>query len=111
MLKLAKIEEKILEIRGEKVIVDRDVAELYGVETKRINEAIARNPDKFPEGYVIEIDEKEYIALRSQNATLEKRGKGQHTKYLPTAITEKGLVNSNHKYILFCTIICKMMKI
>jgi hypothetical protein len=51
------IENKILVIRGKQVIIDRDIAELYGVETKRINEAVKNNPDKFPEGYIITLDE------------------------------------------------------
>ena len=51
-----QIEEKILEFDGEKVILDSDVAELYGVETKRINEAVKNNIDRFPDGYVIELD-------------------------------------------------------
>ena len=53
------VENKIIEIRDQKVIIDSDVAELYGVETKRINEAVSRNPDKFPDGYLIEVTEVE----------------------------------------------------
>jgi phage regulator Rha-like protein len=86
-----QVEGKILDIRNQKVILDRDVAELYGVETKRINEAVNNNMDKFPEGYVIEISTEEYRSLRSKISTLESQGKGQHTKYPPKAFTEKGL--------------------
>ena len=52
---IAKTENKIIVIRDTQVILDRDVAELYGVETRRINEALKNNPDKFPDGYVIEL--------------------------------------------------------
>ena len=60
---IAKTENKIIVIRDTQVILDRDVAELYGVETRRINEALKNNPDKFPDGYVIELtnSEKEYV--------------------------------------------------
>lgn len=82
------VESKIIHIRGQNVILDSDVAELYGVETKRINEAVSRNPGKFPKGYLLELTHKEWLALKSQFATsIEKGGK---TK-LPTAFTEKGL--------------------
>src|SRR3989337_2096251 len=64
-----KIEDKIIELRGEKVIIDSDVAELYGVETKRINEAVRNNTDRFPEGYIIEITKDEFDNLRSKIST------------------------------------------
>jgi len=85
------VQEKIIEIHNQKVILDFDVAFLYGVETKRINEAVSNNPDKFPEGYIVEIDEESWDALRSKFSTLKSRGKGKHTKYKPKAFTEKGL--------------------
>ena len=50
------VERRIIQLRGQKVLLDRDVAELYGVETKRINEAVRNNPDKFPYGYLFELD-------------------------------------------------------
>ena len=53
------IQESILEIRGQKVLLDQDVALIYGVETKRINEAVKNNPEKFPEGYLIQISKDE----------------------------------------------------
>jgi len=87
-----EVEEKILQIRGENILLDRDVAELYGVETKRINEAVMNNPDKFPEGYIITIDAEEWNSLRSKFSTLKNSaGRGQHTKYIPKAFTEKSL--------------------
>jgi phage regulator Rha-like protein len=67
------------------------VAELYGVETKRVNEAVSNNSDKFPEGYIMDITKDEYQFLRSKISTLKELGRGQHTKYLPKAFTEKGL--------------------
>lgn len=81
------VEEKIIELRNMHVIIDSDVAELYEVETKRINEAVSRNPEKFPKGYLIELTQGEWELLKSQFATSIKGGK---TK-LPTAFTEKGL--------------------
>lgn len=57
---ISRIEEKLVEIRNLKVILDRDVAVLYGVETKRINEAVKNNPEKFPEGYIIFLNQIEF---------------------------------------------------
>ena len=101
MLNLAIIEEKLLEIRNKKVLLDRDVAHLYGIETKRVNEAVKNNPDKFPEGYVIYLDEEETDFLRSKFSTLEiKREpveifdrfqKLKHSTVRPKAFTDKGL--------------------
>ena len=88
---LPEVEKKIITLRNQQVILDSDVAELYGVETKRVNEAVGNNPEKFPEGYVWELEEKEIIALRSKISTLKKSGRGQHSKYPPKAFTEKGL--------------------
>lgn len=86
------IEGLIIEVRGERAMLDVDVASLYGVETKRINEAVRNNPAKFPAGYLIELDAEESKVLRSQFSTLEALpGKGHHTKYNYKAFTEKGL--------------------
>jgi hypothetical protein len=71
--------------------LDRDVAFLYGVETKRVNEAVKNNPEKFPEGYVLTLDKTEEQILRSKISTLEKSSSGQHSKYGIKAFTEKGL--------------------
>ena len=68
-----------IKIRGERVLPDRDVAELYGVDSKRVNEAVGRNPDKFPEGYIIILESTDWEILRSQIATLSGNGWGQHT--------------------------------
>ncbi len=70
---LINIEDKILVIRGQQVMLDRDLAELYGVETKRLNEAVKRNIDRFPENFCFQLAENEYQFLRSQIATSKKR--------------------------------------
>ena len=90
-LNLNTVQEKIFEIDKQRVIFDNDVAELYDVETKRVNEAVNNNPDKFPAGYVIEITAEDWNSLRSKISTLKTTGRGQHTKYIPKAFTEKGL--------------------
>ena len=81
-------------IRGKQVLLDRDLAVLYGVETKRINEQVRRNIERFPEDFCIQLSLEESQLLRSQNATLEKKGqnlKGKHTKYRSLAFTEQGV--------------------
>ncbi|MFR7607976.1 MAG: ORF6N domain-containing protein [Odoribacter laneus] len=82
-----QVENKIITLRNTPVILDSDVAELYGVETKRINEAVTRNPGKFPQEYIIGVTKAEWDGLKSQFATSIKGGK---TK-LPLAFTERGL--------------------
>jgi hypothetical protein len=69
------IEQKILLIQGHKVMLDSDLAELYGVETKRLNEQVRRNIARFPSDFMFQLDEDEYSVLRSQIATL-KPGSG-----------------------------------
>lgn len=81
------VQEKLIEIRNKKVLIDTDVAELYGVETKRINEAVKNNPDKFPNSYLFDLTKKEWDSLKSKFSTSIKGGKVK----LPTAFTEKGL--------------------
>ena len=71
--------------------MDRDVAALYGIETKRVNEAYRNNPEKFPEGYVLFLEEDESKSLRSKFSTLNNSTIGKHTKYQVKAFTEKGL--------------------
>lgn len=87
-MKQQLIENKIITIREQKVILDSDVAELYGVETKRINEAVKNNPDKFPDGYIIYLSMDEAIASRSKFSTLKR---GENLKYAPKAFSERGL--------------------
>jgi hypothetical protein len=83
-----RVESKIIEIRNQKVILDADVAELYCVETKRINEAVKNNPGKFPPGYLIELSSDEWIEVKSKFSTSPKGG---GKVKLPTAFTERGL--------------------
>ena len=85
---IVKTENKIIVIRDKQVILDRDVAEVYGVETKRINEALKNNPDKFPDGYVITLNIKEKDEL-VENFDRFKTLK--HSTVEPHAFTEKGL--------------------
>ncbi len=84
------IEKKIYLIRGHKVMLDSDLAELYGVETKRLNEQVRRNLKRFPDDFMFQLTEEEAESLRSHFATL-KSGRGKHRKYLPYAFTEQGV--------------------
>ena len=94
------VQNRIITLRQQHVLLDADVAILYGVETKRVNEAVKNNPEKFPEGYLFELSVEEHATVAKQrrnNQTFKvenfdlKTGRGQHTKYLPKAFTEKGL--------------------
>ena len=67
-----EIEDKIITLRGQKVLLDRDVAALYGVETRDINKSVKNNPDKFPKGYIIELNDSELGKLRWKNSFTEK---------------------------------------
>ena len=81
----------VLFLRGDKVLLDTDLASLYGVETKALNQAVARNRDRFPDDFMFRLSPEEAEAvrrLRSQNVTLKR---GQHSKYLPHAFTEQGV--------------------
>jgi len=69
------VKRRIIRIRKTDVILDNDVAELYGVETKRINEAVRNNPNKFPTGYILELEKEEWNALKSKFSTSIKGGK------------------------------------
>ncbi|ADY53930.1 KilA-N, DNA-binding domain protein [Pseudopedobacter saltans DSM 12145] len=81
---------KIYYIRGQKIMLDTDLAELYGVETKRLKEQVRRNINRFPPHFMMELTREEYNnVLRSHFATLKH---GSHSKYLPFAFTEHGLL-------------------
>jgi phage regulator Rha-like protein len=84
------IAEKIFEIRGRKVMLDSDLARLYGVTIRRLNEQVKRNRERFPEEFMFQLSDEENNSLRSQIATI-KNGRGQHRKYLPYAFTEQGV--------------------
>lgn len=84
---LQHIEERLMEIQDHRVLIDRDVAALYGVETKRINEAVKNNLDKFPSDYKIELSVSEWNDLQSKFSTANF----SKTRVPPKAFTEKGL--------------------
>jgi phage regulator Rha-like protein len=90
-MQLSVIHKKICEIRGQKVMLDFDLAELYEVETKVLNQAVKRNKDRFPEDFMFQLKKEEWEVLRSQIVTLEKDGRGKYPKYLPFAFTEHGV--------------------
>jgi len=85
------ISDKIYFIRGQKVMLDTDLASLYEVETKVLKQAVKRNISRFPEDFMFELNKIEYDSLRSQIVTL-KKGRGEHQKYLPFAFTEHGIL-------------------
>ncbi len=87
LIKIENLKELIIEIREQTVLLDSNVAEIYGVEVKRINEAVKNNPEKFPDGYILELDKSEWDSLKSKFSTSMKGGKVK----LPSAFTEKGL--------------------
>lgn len=85
------IEQRILLIRGEKVLLDSDLAELYGVPTKAFNQAVKRNRQRFPDDFMFQLtfeEGRELYSLRSQTVTLKR---GQHRKYAPYVFTEQGI--------------------
>jgi hypothetical protein len=84
------IERRILFIRKEKVLLDSDLAELYGVETKVLNQAVARNINRFPDDFMFRLNKDEATSLRSQFVTLDQ-SRGKHSKYLPQVFTEQGV--------------------
>lgn len=102
-MKLAIIQQKIFEVRGQSVMLDFDLAELYGVETKRLNEQVKRNMDRFPPDFMFRVNTREWKTIwsqfattslkgnsnRSQNATTSKKFRAK--SYLPYAFTEHGV--------------------
>ncbi len=89
MNEVMQIQNLIYEIRGIKVMLDSDLAKLYGVETKRLNEAVKRNIARFPSHYMFQLTEEEFYSLRSQIAT-SKEGKGGR-RYMPYVFSEQGV--------------------
>ena len=94
-----EVEACMLPVRGQQVLIDRDVAALYGVETKRINEAVRNNPDKFPEGYIFELTEAETEEVKAITAKnddfadekFDRKTVSSKTRYAPKAFTDRGL--------------------
>ena len=86
-----RIESRILFMRGQKVLLDSDLAALYEVEVRTLNQAVIRNLDRFPDDFMFQLTEAEWaFCLRSQIVIL-KTGRGQHRKFLPRAYTEQGV--------------------
>jgi hypothetical protein len=89
-LPIELIERRIFLIRGQKVILDADLAELYQVPTRSLNQAVRRNLDRFPPDFMFRLTKQEAAVLRSQSVILEK-GRGRYSKYAPFAFTEHGV--------------------
>jgi hypothetical protein len=101
IIPIEQIARAILVLRGQRVLLDTELAALYGVATRVLLQAVRRNRKRFPEDFMIQLTAAEWAALMSQFVTL-KPGRGQHRKYLPCAFTEQGVamlssvINSNH---------------
>lgn len=91
VIPIERIAEKIYLIRDQKVMMDSDLAELYGVETRVLTQAVKRNLDRFPPHFMFQLSQEEYDYLRSQIVILKPSGRGQHRKYLPYVFTEQGV--------------------
>jgi len=90
-MELRTIQSRIYEVRGQKVLLDFDLAAMYGTETKRLKEAVRRNIGRFPSDFMFELTNEEYKSLRTQFASLEKDGRGKFSKYKPFAFSEQGI--------------------
>ena len=88
MTTIVEVENKMITLRNQQVIIDADVADLYGVETKRINEAVSNNPEKFPDGYILELSKNEKNELVEN---FDRFNRQKHSTAIPKAFTEKGL--------------------
>jgi len=104
-LKIQQVEGKILSLRGEKVLLDSDVAAFYDVETREVNQAIKNNPDKFPEGYIIQLEKEEWDSLRSKILILEENGevisvfdrsKALRSQIVTLEETDEAVTNCDH---------------
>jgi hypothetical protein len=87
---IERVERTILRVRGQNVMVDSDLADLYGVHVKVLNQAVRRNRKRFPSDFMFQLTMEESRSLRSQTVTL-KSARGRHPKYLPLAFTEQGV--------------------
>ena len=96
IVKFSDVEKTVVAVRGQQVILDTDVAVLYGVETKRVNEAVKNNPEKFPEGYILALTDEEWDVLRSKFSTL-KTGRTRRTyQILAQSLHRKRPVHACH---------------
>ena len=90
-MQVATLQSKIYDIRGQKVLLDLDLALLYEVDTKVLDQSVKRNSKRFPIDFMFQLTADEYHSLRSQIVTLENVGRGKYSKYLPFAFTEQGV--------------------
>lgn len=90
LMPVARIERTVLRLRGHNVMLDTDLAELYGVDVKVLNQAVKRNRERFPADFMFHLSAQEALSLRSQTVTLNS-GRGKHRKYTPFAFTEQGV--------------------
>lgn len=88
MTTIVEVENKMITLWNQQVIIDADLADLYGVETKRINEAVSNNPEKFPDGYILELSKNEKNELVEN---FDRFNRQKHSTAIPKAFTEKGL--------------------
>ena len=91
-LSISSIEAKIYSVRGHKVMLDSDLAELYQVAIKQLNRQVRRNIKRFPDEFMFQLTPEEYEDLRCQIGTLKKTGQGHHRKYLPLVFTDYGIL-------------------
>ena len=87
-LDISSIHDAIVELRGQRVLIDSDVAKIYGVATRDVNKAVANNPNKFPEGYILELNKSEKLELVEN---FHRFSKLKHSSVMPKAFPEKGL--------------------
>ena len=88
---LEPIKRKIHEIRGRRVMLDSDLAKLYAVETRSLNQTVKRNIERFPDDFMFQLTKEEWNTLKSQNVIIKKNGRGQHGKHSPHAFTREGM--------------------
>lgn len=88
---LAEVASRIVVVRGKRVMLDSDLARLYGIETRVLNQAVRRNRDRFPADFVIELENQEVMRSRSQSVILNS-GRGSNIKHKPLAFTEHGAI-------------------
>ena len=86
------VEDMIYEVRGVEVMLDSDLAKLYNVETKRINEAVKNNPEKFPDRYLFRITDKEYDSLKSKISTSKGGSRKGHTAFVEQGVYMLGTI-------------------
>lgn len=86
-----RIERAIISLRGQRVLLDKDLALMYGVQPRALIQAVKRNQARFPADFMFQLNAEEAAQLRSQTVILKQAGRGQHSKYLPYAFTEQGV--------------------